>query len=202
MPHYTVAVISADNDEETIGNMLAPFSENLEVEERTYTDDNGAVETYMCNPNAKWDWWRIGGRWNNYLTEKSGLKTNSTKIKDLIFPIDQEVYDWCIRRWELIVDGDIPNTEGDKELIDCERYKPEYYTERYESKEEYAKSEATPMTFAVLTPDGEWHEPGEMGWFGISNTEPENEKEWRKNYHNFIMSQDPEHYITIVDCHI
>ena len=28
---------------------------------------------YLCNPNAKWDWWEIGGRWHNELRLKQGV---------------------------------------------------------------------------------------------------------------------------------
>ena len=35
------------------------------------------------NPNAKWDWWVIGGRWNNLLKLKDGGFTNS-KILTLL----------------------------------------------------------------------------------------------------------------------
>lgn len=35
------------------------------------------------NPNAKWDWWKIGGRWPNTLTLKSGGKADSAIKFDL-----------------------------------------------------------------------------------------------------------------------
>lgn len=58
-------------------------------------------------------------------------------------------------------------------------------------------------TFAVVTPDGEWHECGEMFWFGIHSASSEEIEEWEKNYKKrFIDTADPEWTITIVDCHI
>lgn len=58
-------------------------------------------------------------------------------------------------------------------------------------------------TYAVLTPDGEWNEPGLMGWWGISSATPEEENEFNKNYeNNFIKTANPEWRLTIVDCHI
>ncbi|TDP29823.1 hypothetical protein [Nocardia ignorata] len=61
MSHFTVTVALPDNAaniQSYLTNMLRPFDENLEVEE--FTEDG---ETYWRNPNAKWDWWTIGGRW-------------------------------------------------------------------------------------------------------------------------------------------
>lgn len=58
-------------------------------------------------------------------------------------------------------------------------------------------------TYAVVTPDGEWHEPGKMGWWGTSSATPEEMKEFLKNYENdFIKKANPEWRLTIVDCHI
>lgn len=37
------------------------------------------------NPDAKWDWWVLGGRWNNSLLLKSGKLTNSAKVEDIDF---------------------------------------------------------------------------------------------------------------------
>lgn len=58
-------------------------------------------------------------------------------------------------------------------------------------------------TYAVVTPDGEWHEPGKMGWWGISSATPEEEAEFENNYEEkFIRTANPEWRLTIVDCHI
>ncbi|GAB3162106.1 hypothetical protein GCM10027258_80460 [Amycolatopsis stemonae] len=66
MSHFsvTVAVSGEDVDaaRENINTLLAPFDENLEVAQRT---EDG--ETWWYNPNAKWDWYQIGGRWSDEL---------------------------------------------------------------------------------------------------------------------------------------
>ncbi|WP_231115051.1 hypothetical protein [Neomoorella thermoacetica] len=64
----------------------------------------------------------------------------------------------------------------------------------------YIKRNVNFTTFAVITPDGTWHEKGNMGWWGIVTNEKDN---WEENYFkNFIEPADPETIITIVDCHI
>ena len=110
------------------------------------------------NPNSKWDWWVIGGRWNGELIGKArddgdggfnfgdefhSLRENSCKVQD-------------------IADGFIP--------------------------------------FAVITPDGEWHEKGEMGWWGMASNKKK-ESLWKKEV-EAIFKQYPDHIAVLLDCHI
>ena len=53
---------------------------------------------------------------------------------------------------------------------------------KYGSKEKYIEVSTAFSTYAVLTPDGEWHEPGEMGWWGISHASDEEEKKYKMWY--------------------
>ena len=70
MSHYLVRVVV--NDISEVDDILAPYDEALEVE--PYTDENGETTTY--NPNSKWDWYCIGGRWDN--------GSNVIQIRDFI----------------------------------------------------------------------------------------------------------------------
>lgn len=205
MSHYTVAVISNSGEYDEIAGLLAPFDEELEIEKyvcRTKEDiieagkavqksiweaaekgidvrkdlgintemdhvafqkllaaetdeeyyelevdktaelDEEGNELSYYNPNAKWDWWQIGGRWDDLLAGEESVQ-----------------------------------------LQDIDKY--EDFT-----------------TYAVLTPDGEWLAPGDVGWFGSSTATEEEEESWDKNYKELINSFDPSLYITIVDCHI
>lgn len=38
---------------------------------------------YWYNPNAKWDWYQVGGRWANCLPLKDGTNTDTTIWKDV-----------------------------------------------------------------------------------------------------------------------
>ncbi|HJJ12563.1 MAG TPA: hypothetical protein OIM48_04590 [Clostridiaceae bacterium] len=70
-------------------------------------------------------------------------------------------------------------------------------------KREYEKYNNIFSTYAVITPDGKWYEPGKMGWWGISSATPEQEIEFEKSYEErFIKTANPEWTLTIVDCHI
>ncbi len=43
------------------------------------------------------------------------------------------------------------------------------------------------IPFAVVTPDGQWHQKGEMGWFGIANDEKA-DKTWAKEVHSLLQT--------------
>ena len=118
---------------------------------RDYYDDDMVDEegnlysTY--NPNSKWDWYEVGGRWHGGLVTKEGNTTNKGYVSEI---------DW----------------------------------------------EKTGTPFAFITPNGRWHEKGEMGWWAIVSNEKE-EDNWEtefKNELNKLMSDDL--CVTLVDCHI
>ena len=75
-----------------------------------------------------------------------------------------------------------------------------YGIKQGETKEQYVERFSVFETFAVITPDGEWHEKAKMGWWACVSDEKEN---WNDGYYNaFIKNADPELTIAIVDCHI
>lgn len=76
MSHYTVIVTNTSKD--NLDEQLAPFSENLEVE--PYKNDDGEMTTY--NPNSKWDWYQVGGRWTGFFKKKKGAKGKVMQIPE------------------------------------------------------------------------------------------------------------------------
>ena len=48
---------------------------------------------------------------------------------------------------------------------------------------------------------GQWHERGEMGWFGMSSGDKPHE-EWYESVGNMMDSLPETHWVTVVDCHI
>lgn len=56
---------------------------------------------------------------------------------------------------------------------------------------------------AVVTPDGEWHEQGEMSWWGLSSeTDEEALGQLRGFRGRFLDTADSDWAVTVVDCHI
>ena len=163
--------------------------------------EEGIMSTY--NPNSKWDWYVIGGRWAGCLKKKGEKaskesvsnydddKNSYTKIKDIEFveEISEEKRKALKEKYaELIEKGSF--------------YTAEYYKEKYPTYEDYEKDSITFTTYALLTSDGKWHEPGKMGWFGCNSAKPEDEARFKTNYNELIAKENPENYFVLVDCHI
>ena len=173
------------------------YMEEYELEERdAKTNDYG----YWSNPNGKWDWYEIGGRFRRIMPLKNGSKMTTAKIKDINFDRDDEIYEKEKRFWELVVEEQ-PLKEGEKEPINW--YTKEFYTSLYENKQEYADRESRFKIFALLTPDGVWRERGKMLWFGIDTRNKESNNDFEKAFKEIV--EDPKYqdfYLVLVDCHI
>lgn len=70
---------------EIIKNDNEAYLANAISEEEGYSVDNKGNLYVLENPNAKWDWWVVGGRCNNRLITKDGKQCNSCKVKDIDF---------------------------------------------------------------------------------------------------------------------
>lgn len=169
-----------------------------EKDEVCYTYDEKGNELTTYNPNSKWDWWCIGGRFSGCLKvweDDESMLVSSAKVKSVDFTPDKEEYDKAYNWWVEHIDSD---KEWDSFI------KKEYYTDTYKDATDYATRCAQFSTFAVVTPDGVWHEKGEMGWFACSDETPEEARSWDENYYNTFIAPylDGDYCITIVDCHI
>ncbi|MBR6588051.1 MAG: hypothetical protein IKK82_11600 [Kiritimatiellae bacterium] len=198
-----------------------PFKEKYETFEQFMADWHGMPERnpetdrygYFENPNAKWDWYQIGGRWRGMLRATEGElgepswcneekdlpagRFDIAKIGDIDFTRNQEIYDRAIAEWEFNVEG-----KGDDESLRwwCST---DYMVKHYGNKEAFAKVESTLFWRAVITPDGQWHEVGEMGWFGCSSESGDEYADWALHFkERFIDPCDPEYILHVVDCHI
>lgn len=208
--------------------VYSTFEEYLEEWHDAKKDEETLDYGYWENPNAKWDWWQVGGRWagrlkvspdcencgvgekawgfgntDPYETTDGYKMVDSARIKDLVFPDYDALYLKAKRFWELKVEGQTPQNDNDRELIKWDWYRTEYYTNTYKDKETYAECEATFHTYAVIDKDGHWCAKGEMGWWGCSSEEENQVVDFIKNYKEKVFdSANEDDYITIVDCHI
>ena len=150
------------------------------------------------NPDARWDWYVIGGRFAGRL-RVNGERTDSAKVGEIDFSPDPEVYKESLRFWEVVVEHKPARPEEKHFSI----YNEKYYADTYGDRETFARVNSLFKTHAVITPDGEWHERGEVGYFGVSSETPEEGIEWDKKYvERFIDGADKELILTVVDCHI
>ena len=139
---------------------------------------------YSFNPQAKWDWYQLGGRWSDFFTLKSGAIGNHGKKSwtNEDEPRKANHADQALKG-DIDFDGmaeekfeDLSSSydEFEKEVAE-KGYDPAHGYFRYgientgtretpvaETREQYLKRCAAISTFAVLK-DGEWYEKGEMG---------------------------------------
>lgn len=181
------------------------------------------------NPNSKWDWYEIGGRYAGRLLLKDGVEKTSdpnfswgwdeNSIQSVLSEKRVDVakkgdvdwnkihkvkdkYDEAIRFWELKVEGAKPKNTKEEETLRFDLYKPEYYSDKYKDKETYATAMSNFTMWAIVI-DGKWYEKSEMGWWGMSNGTNEDEVKWELGfYEKFIKDLPDDTILTVVDCHI
>ena len=194
-------------------------------EEEDIMPDGSVKSTY--NPLSKWDWYQIGGRWagmlktsienkdvgigekswgwgdkNPYEIEGDIQKVDAARVKDIITNNPEE-YQEKIRFWELYIEKQEPQNDKEKDMIKWAFHKEQYFIDKYGTKERYAELESTFSTWAIITKDGEWHEPGTMGWWACSSATADEEVAFIENYKRVVFDNaEEDDYMTIVDCHI
>lgn len=183
----------------------AVFEEVKREYEGSLNVDGDYVSTY--NPNSKWDWYEIGGRFCGELIPKKRGHYHVDEAKageidwNAMFTIDPEEEKERSEFWDEYVMGGIP----EKEYFEKRHfvlYKREYFLERYKTKEEYIRQSGLWTPYAVLDDKG-WHAAGDMGWFGCSSETDEEANNWADGFRKrFVDTLDPEDEVTIVDCHI
>ena len=167
----------------------------------------------IVRTGGKWGCWEIGGHFSHQLKLKSGCIGRSypgryvrqrmgycdqAMVRDCIFDVDPVAYRDNLRFWEIVVEGK-PLKRGERQPYLHAR--PSYYTQRFDSKEEYARCMASLNPWAFITPDGMWHEAGELTQFGIGLTNKNDLRRFRTLL-NTMLTDNPDLWITIVDCHI
>lgn len=156
------------------------------------------------NPKAKWDWFVIGGRWQGVLVG-ADIEKNPAN------------YEPC---WVCGATGRRDDVVG----REARAQRPDYTCNGCSGKGRMLKAssgwvkEQNAMlvrdllalsdgdfdkrgsAYAVVTPDGEWHQRGEMGWFGMaSNEQPR--ADWRRQLRELLQRHETE-AVVAVDCHI
>lgn len=224
MSHFTIAVFS--RSPEDVDSLLAPFEEGVEadspyaefVKDEEYDLDKAAGERgYWYNPNARWDWYERGGRWSGLLRLKPGKhgaydddaaskrdpsRCDSALVADCDFSPNLEHKARIERNWEIQVEGS--PLRADEKAEDClQIYNREYYLNRYGTKDKYVQSMTAFHTYAFLTPDGQWFEPGRMGWFACDDATKESREAYELKFAEYLAEAEKQGlYITIVDAHI
>ena len=179
------------------------YQEALQLYGEDEIDDSGnIISTY--NPDSKWDWYVMGGRWHGMLVLKPGktgergdhFGSEVSQDYDAAFVEDID-FDEIKRRY-------LRNLTPYEEAMKSGFFKEEYMREQFPTEDEYIRRHTNFSTYAVVTPDGVWHSPGDMGWWGMSSDSVEEKRSWDDGYYGRFIKPAIEKglYVTIVDCHI
>ena len=166
--HFCVGVIHRDGT--NIDDIMRPYDENLEIQK--------------VNPNAKWDWFEIGGRWPGRLRLKNGERADSALLCDIDTSFDMTAYNDALAYWD--------NAMKNNPLF------PHHMMSHYLTKDIYAALRGTFYFNYVIDAEGKWHE---NDYFSTNIIQ---EISWAQDfYKNFLYSLNPKEYrITVVDIHI
>jgi hypothetical protein len=191
--------------------------------DRPYDEKEGGFG-YYHNPNAKWDWWQLGGRYEGWLTVKAGTERDTLifggpgvfghdknayvrpdgrfgcdgcRKADLDFDCERERNIASVKeRWERMV------AEGHENSADLRKFKYGFELEdTFESVMAQAEHENPFLTFAILL-DGHWYEKGHMGAFGIVNGSKSQISGWCGEVNDLWNKIPYDAVVVVVDCHI
>ncbi len=191
----------------------------------SYVDKDMAYVAY--NPDARYDWYEIGGRWPNMLRVKKNNKNiicgghygntneavgkgryryvDGARIKDIDWITMNKADNTKIMKMSAFWDGYVMGKNPDEDYGFC--YKPEYYKEMYKDKEDYIMKSSLFYTHdLLLCPEddySEWISMGEMGWFGLDASTEESLNEYLDRFYKIIHDpQYQDYWFVVVDCHI
>lgn len=199
MTHFAVAVIARDG--QTVDDLLAPYQENTcgtpsyEYME-FYEHDDCDVDPltgkrgYWENPNARWDWWVEGGRFEGWAKEFIGAV--SKRIEEIDYPAESQRAE--AERWY------DENVGEDGRPLDVFGWTRGYAVGM--TRERLAEIRSRLSFRCVVTPDGEWHECGDTGWWGYYGENPDEAQEWALKFEERFLEPYRDCTLTVVDCHI
>jgi hypothetical protein len=164
-------------------------------------DENGNIMS-SHNPEGRWDWWVIGGRWGEFLDLKNGKTADFAKVKDVRFEPTEDEIEKTGERYERLKKADSMKKQGIEldEDIEIEYLFSEF--DPAQSKEDFIKEESAISFYSCVDKNGEWHERAECGWFGSEHNVTEETGSWRLKFkERFIDPLDPNDILVVVDCH-
>lgn len=203
------------------------------------------------NPNKKWDWWVIGGRWGGFLqlkpeaigvlvqreyrginvtennTESIGGRADIARKGDIDFEAMRNeagfkaASDWdkayAIHKGESWEPWSVVGPRTGYDDVARETYRnqaavqalrqvfdnPFHDIDRYLTPRDkfiqQARDRAT-VPYALVK-DSQWLGKGEMGWFGMSSGDMDQD-DWNRKVNEMLDGLPDETVITMVDCHI
>jgi hypothetical protein len=150
------------------------------------------------NPNRKWDWWQIGGRYKGKIALANAVEVDSARFGDVAMAFmkrmrvrDRQrtvdgIYEWLASQSERGLCLARDDTWGDFNV-------PEGQT-----LDDWIASAPALSSWGFVV-DGEWRERGPMGWWDISS---DDNPDWQQEADAILAAIRPDQWITVIDCHI
>lgn len=189
-------------------------------------NDNVVKVVERTNPNAKWDYWGIGGRWRDTLklkeNETNGIygekawevegREDTDRLCDSTFKglIDIEGMEKPMReqasmQWDEWHAGikNLPSDDIEKDAWLTRKLGIFVSNDQIDrlnnmAREEYIDCMSTWSPYAIVW-EGRWYSEGDMGWFGLSSNK---ENDWKGQFKELWAQIPDDAQITMVDCHI
>ena len=134
------------------------------------------------NPESKWDWYVIGGRWNGSLFPLNGPEDTDPDDR---YP--EDVHQATVAKIEAMM------TDRKDEV--------EFFATQFGMNACRCRDIAKPdPLFSIITPDGEWHAKATMGWFGMTSDDQDTSR-WQAEYYE-VLSGHADHLCILYDLHI
>lgn len=171
------------------------FEEFLTSEGYINSEEDGSIG-FMANPDGKWDWYTLGGGdWQFDKLPNAGDDGRKNDYRyterDYSERMSKKTY---ARMVTIVKNGEDPFGTISKE-------EAERFLEDYPDEELYLLTRKWNYPYAFITPDGEWHCPGTVGWFAVSDDTPESLRKYINEWAAYVTS-DANPFVCFVDCHI
>lgn len=208
MSHYSLGVITRRPFQ--IEELLYHYSEDNATEEEI--DDDG--ETRYYNPDYRFDWYQVGGRWHNMLKVSKATTERAVQGSASLVSPSYERRQRGRYRW---VDGapikdilwshlNAASTKQIKELSDDwdartaeDTIQAQLIRHRYLTKANYIMLKNLFVPHATLVDD----QNDDVGrWFEEIDDDYESMTHYYQEFYNIISNPDyQDYYLVIVDCH-
>lgn len=167
-----------------------------QTEDRILDEKGNVISTY--NPDSKWDWYVIGGRWEGCIPLKNGKTSNQTKVKNVrITPTPSEI----TAAKKLYEEYQKMATTNDQSKKSIGFIFSDFDTNQ--SEEDFVKQTTSFGFYAFLDKEGEWHQRAECGSWGTESDVTEDMYSWMTKFvERFISPLDSDDILVMVDCHI
>lgn len=180
MPYEQSFPAKLDWDEEQLHASALRWEDEDDI-----TPEGGVHSTR--NPNAKWDWYQIGGRWPNYWRILEAPMGDSA----VSLPHLTEA------SW-----GFTDVLPGDAAHVDAWLNRPGPRSDVARRSEiDWDEAELWPATMALLDSTGAWHQKGEGGWFGTV-ADAKDQEVWNAEYRALLAAESDNTWCVLVDFHI